>query len=43
VHVQIKLEENGFAHGFAAHTDVVRAAVEAVVDALNKLAVTEKR
>ena len=30
-------------HGFSAHTDTVRASVEAFVDALNLLGVTGKK
>ncbi len=41
VHVQMRQGER-YAHGFSANTDVVRASVEAVIDALNKLNVTEK-
>ncbi|GHU98571.1 2-isopropylmalate synthase [Bacteroidia bacterium] len=41
VHIQVRLKDV-VAHGFAAHTDVVRAAIEAFVDALRKLGVTEK-
>ena len=41
VHVQVRHGEK-YAHGFSANTDVVRASVEAVIDALNKLNVTEK-
>lgn len=41
VHMQVQL--NGrTAQGFAAHTDTVRAAVEAFLDALKTLGVTEK-
>ncbi len=44
VHIQIQhLESNHLVHGFAAHTDVVRAAVEAFVDGLNKLMNLEER
>jgi len=41
VHVQV---QNGdkVAYGFAAHTDSVRAGVEAFIDALSKLGITEK-
>ncbi len=41
VHVQV-LGEKGPTYGFAAHTDVVRAAVEAFIDALRKMNVTYK-
>ena len=41
VHVSVRCGEVT-AYGFSAHTDVVRATVEAFVDALNKLGVTEK-
>lgn len=42
VHIMVKRGSVN-AHGFAAHTDVVRAAVEAFIDALSKLGVTEKK
>jgi len=42
VHMQAKHKDT-IAHGFAANTDVVRAAIEAFVDALRKLNVTEKK
>ncbi len=41
VHTQIK-QGDRIAHGYAAHTDTVRAAVESVIDALRVLNVTEK-
>jgi len=41
VHIQVK-NKNLISHGFAANTDVVRAAIEAFLDALHKLNVTEK-
>lgn len=42
--VHVQLESGGqHVHGFAARTDVVQAAVEAVIDGLNKLRITEKR
>ena len=40
VHVQLKC---GSIHGFSANTDVVKAAVEAFVDALNLINATEKK
>ena len=42
VHVQVACGERT-AHGFAAHTDTTRASVEAFLDALRSLDVTEKR
>ncbi len=42
VHIQVKCG-NRLVHGFAAHTDIVRAGVEAFVDALRLLNVTEKK
>lgn len=36
VHVQVS-SEGITAHGFAAHTDIIRAAVEAYIDGVNKL------
>ncbi len=42
VHVQVMCG-NRVAHGFAAHTDTTRASVEAFLDALRILKVTEKR
>ncbi|MFI3268311.1 MAG: 2-isopropylmalate synthase, partial [Rikenellaceae bacterium] len=36
VHVQVSVGEN-IAHGFAANTDMLRAAIEAYLDAINKL------
>ncbi|MFI3261548.1 MAG: 2-isopropylmalate synthase [Rikenellaceae bacterium] len=36
VHVQVSVDNN-IAHGFAANTDVLRAAIEAYLDAINKL------
>ena len=41
VHVQVKCG-NRMVHGFAAHTDTTRASVEAFIDALRVLNVTEK-
>ena len=41
VHVQVKCGSM-LVHGFSANTDVVKAAVEAFVDGLNLLNVTEK-
>ncbi|MDR2885301.1 MAG: hypothetical protein LBU95_00775, partial [Rikenellaceae bacterium] len=41
VHVQV-MREKSMVNGFSAHTDVNRAAVEAFIDALKKLNVTEK-
>lgn len=41
VHIQVQCGDRS-AHGFAAHTDTVRASVEAFLDALCKLNVTEK-
>ncbi len=41
VHVQVECGEHS-AQGFSAHTDTVRAATEAFIDALNILKVTEK-
>ncbi|MBQ4279277.1 MAG: 2-isopropylmalate synthase [Rikenellaceae bacterium] len=41
VHMQV-LNGERTAHGFSANTDVVRASVEAFIDAINKLNVTEK-
>ena len=41
VHMQVLNGERA-AHGFSANTDVVRASVEAFIDAINKLNVTEK-
>jgi len=38
VHVQIEYEKNMY-HGFAAHTDIITASVEAFLDAINKLPV----
>ena len=42
VHLQIRRGEH-MVHGFAAHTDIVRAAVEAFIDGLRKLNVTDKK
>ena len=42
VHLQIRKGEH-MVHGFAAHTDIVRAAVEAFIDGLRKLNVTDKK
>ena len=41
VHIQVR---NGakIAHGFATHTDIIRASTEAFIDGLRKLNVTEK-
>lgn len=36
VHVQVSVDGT-IAHGFAAHTDIIRAAVEAYIDGINKL------
>lgn len=41
VHIQVKCGKR-LVHGFAAHTDTVRAGVEAFIDALRILNVTEK-
>ncbi len=41
VHVQVMCETRT-AHGFAAHTDTTRASIEAFLDALRTLGVTEK-
>lgn len=41
VHTQVKCGDR-LAHGYSAHTDTVRAAVESVIDALRVLSVTEK-
>lgn len=41
VHVQVRCGDN-VAYGFSAHTDMVRASVEAFINALNLLGVTEK-
>lgn len=41
VHMQLTCD-NTMVHGFSAHTDTVRASIEAFVDALNKLNVTAK-
>lgn len=41
VHIQVKCDDR-LVHGFAAHTDTVRAAVEAFIDALRILNVSEK-
>ena len=41
VHVQVRCGQM-LVHGFSANTDVVKAAVEAFVDALNLLNATEK-
>ena len=41
VHVQVKSGDR-MVHGFAAHTDTTRAAIEAFIDALRILNVTEK-
>ena len=42
VHVQVECGSRN-AHGFAAHTDTTRASVEAVLDALRALNVTERK
>lgn len=41
VHVEVRSDDRAV-HGFAANTDVVRAAIEAFIDGLRKLNVTEK-
>jgi 2-isopropylmalate synthase len=41
VHTQVKCGDR-LAHGYAAHTDTVRAAIESFIDALRVLNVTEK-
>lgn len=41
VHVEVRSGDKA-AHGFAAHTDVVRAAIEAFIDGLRKLNITER-
>ncbi|MCD6355080.1 MAG: 2-isopropylmalate synthase [Prolixibacteraceae bacterium] len=40
VHMQIEYEDSIF-HGFGAHTDIITAAVEAFLDAINKLPVEQ--
>ena len=40
VHMQIEYDHNIF-HGFGAHTDIITAAVEAFLDAINKLPVAK--
>ena len=42
VHVQVECGERTV-HGFAAHTDTTRASVEAFLDALRVLNVTERK
>lgn len=41
VHMQVEYEKNIY-HGFGAHTDIITASVEAFLDALNKLPVTQE-
>ena len=43
VHIMVKDEDGRQINGFAARTDVIRAAVEAFLDALSKMNVTEKK
>ncbi len=40
VHMQVEYEENIF-HGFGANTDIITAAVEAFLDAINKIPVSQ--
>jgi 2-isopropylmalate synthase len=40
VHMQVEYEENIF-HGFGANTDIITAAVEAFLDAINKIPVAQ--
>lgn len=42
VHMQVR-SGKAMVHGFSAHTDVIRASVEAFIDGIKKLNVTEKK